>query len=406
MNYLIFNKTCVIETPIEGNNSMVRTGGTSLNDNEPLISFTNALLHSMIKKYGSLSESDRMVKIQKLKDDVSKKIKNSDKMKLKLSSFLEIIKENLSHFYKYLSSNDFEDLKIESNKKFSIRLLNNGDHDKIQLFKLLSEIIPLEDFNKIFKMTEKKWISNETCCINDYNKVIQKETVRFLMYQEFFEDVDKKKSDFFVKNIISMINELVKISFEQVSNDNNFLSNNVTKDKVDVFSNYMDFNIVFLDSQTRNPFFVGSETNLNNNKKTVIVFSFDLKHFEIVGKHLPDDRIQRNFMPHDDIVKNIIYYSSIKSAVNVGPLKKNMEIIHPDEKKIESQPEIKKEEIKKEETKKEEIEIKKEETKKEEIETKKEEIVESKENIIEENIKENVYYNSDDEMLKELGDSL
>ena len=396
MNYLIFNKTCVIETPIEGNNSMVRTGGTSLNENEPLISFTNALLHSMIKKYGSLSESDRMVKIQKLKDDVSKKIKNSDKMKLKLSSFLEIIKENLSHFYKYLSSNDFEDLKIESNKKFSIRLLNNGDHDKIQLFKLLSEIIPLEDFNKIFKMTEKKWISNETCCIIDYNKVIQKETVRFLMYQEFFEDVDKKKSDFFVKNIIEMINELVKISFEQVSNDNNFLSNNVTKDKVDVFSNYMDFNIVFLDSQTRNPFFVGSETNLNNNKKTVIVFSFDLKHFEIVGKHLPDDRIQRNFMPHDDIVKNIIYYSSIKSAVNVGPLKKNMEIIHPDEKKIESQIEIKKEETKKEEI----------ETKKEEIETKKEEIVESKENIIEENIKENVYYNSDDEMLKELGDSL
>ena len=107
MNYLIFNKTCVIETPIEGNNSMVRTGGTSLNENEPLISFTNALLHSMIKKYGSLSESDRMVKIQKLKDDVSKKIKNSDKMKLKLSSFLEIIKENLSHFYKYLSSIDF-----------------------------------------------------------------------------------------------------------------------------------------------------------------------------------------------------------------------------------------------------------------------------------------------------------
>ena len=136
----------------------------------------------------------------------------------------------------------------------------------------------------------------------------------------------------------------------------------------------------------------------------MIVFSFDLKHFEIVGKHLPDDRIQRNFMPHDDIVKNIIYYSSIKSAVNVGPIKKNMEIIHPDEKKIESQ-----QQVKKEETKKEEIETKKEETKKEEIKKeamKKKEIVESKENIIEENIKENVYYNSDDEMLKELGDSL
>ena len=428
MNYLIFNKTCVIDTPIEGNNSMVRTGGTSFNENDPFFSFANALLHSTMKKYGSIVETERMTKIQKLKDDVYKKIKNGEKFKQKLSSFLEIIKETLSHFYKYLNSNDFEDL--ESNKKFSDMLLNDGDQEKIKLFKLLSEIITLEDFNKIFKMTEKKWISNDTCCIFDYNKIIQKETVRFLMYQEFFEDVDKKKSDFFVTNIISMINELVKISFEKVvSDEKNFLSNFITKEKIDIISNYMDLNIVFLDYQTRHPFFLGSDANLNNNKKTVIVFSFDLKHFEIVGKHLPDDRIQRNFMPYDDIVKNIIYYSSMKSAVNLGPIKKNTEIIHSDEKKIEEKTiPIKQEEnpipIKeenpipiKEENPipiKEEKPIPIKEEKpipiKEEQPTttiKEEELspIEQIENV-EKNIKENIYYNSDDEMLRELGDSL
>jgi len=427
MNYLIFNKTCVIDTPIEGNNSMVRSGGTSFNENDPFVSFTNALLHSTMKKYGSVVETERMTKIQKLKDDVYKKIKNGEKFKQKLSSFLEIVKETLSHFYKYLISNDFEDL--ESNKKFSNRLLNDGEQEKIQLFKLLSEIITLEDFNKIFKMTEKKWISNDTCCIFDYNKIIQKETVRFLMYQEFFEDVDKKKSDFFVQNIISMINELVKISFEKVvSDEKNFLSNCITKEKIDILSNYMDLNIVFLDYQTRQPFFLGTETNLNNNKKTVIIFSFDLKHFEIVGKHLPDDRIQRNFMPYDDIVKNIIYYSSMKSAVNIGPVKKN---VHSDEKKIEvkqpphfkeeePQPPIEEEEptpIKEEEPtpiKEEEpapIKEEKEPTtiKEEEPTPIKEEKeptpIEQIENV-EKNIKENIYYNSDDEMLRDLGDSL
>ena len=176
MNYLIFNKTCVINTPIEGNNSnIVRTGGI-YNENDPSISFINALLHSNIKKYGSISESDRMIKIQKLKDDLLKKLKNTEKFKLKISSFLEIIKENLLQFYKYLSSNDFNDFKVESNKKFSIRLCNDGDTEKIQLFKLLSEIITIEDFNKIFKMTEKKWIDNDTYCIIDYNKNLQKES--------------------------------------------------------------------------------------------------------------------------------------------------------------------------------------------------------------------------------------
>jgi len=428
MNYLIFNKTCVIDTPIEGNNSMVRSGGTSFNENDPFVSFTNALLHSTMKKYGSVVETERMTKIQKLKDDVYKKIKNGEKFKQKLSSFLEIVKETLSHFYKYLSSNDFED--IESNKKFIDRLLNEGEQEKIQLFKLLSEIITLEDFNKIFKMTEKKWISNDTSCIFDYNKIIQKETVRFLMYQEFFEDVDKKKSDFFVTNIISMINELVKISFEKVvSDEKNFLSNCITKEKIDILSNYMDLNIVFLDYQTRQPFFLGTDTNLNNNKKTVIIFSFDLKHFEIVGKHLPDDRIQRNFMPYDDIVKNIIYYSSMKSAVNIGPVKKNT---HSDEKKIEEKPSIKQEEnpqpsplpVKEEEKsqpppiEEEKITpspieeekltpspIEEEKLTPSPIEEEKLTPIEQIENV-EKNIKENIYYNSDDEMLRDLGDSL
>lgn len=421
MNYLIFNKTCVIDTPIEGNNSMVRTGGTSFNENDPFISFANALLHSNMKKYGSIAESERMTKIQKLKDDIYKKIKNGEKFKQKLSSFLEIVRETLSDFYKYLSSND--DLKLESNKKFSDRLLNDGDNDKIRLFKLLSEIITLEDFNKIFKMTEKKWISNDTCCIFDYNKIIQKETVRFLMYQEFFEDVDKKKSDFFVANIISMINELVKISFEKVvSDEKNFLSNCITKHKIDILSNYMDLNIVFLDYQTRQPFFLGTETNLNNNKKTVIIFSFDLKHFEIVGKHLPDDRIQRNFMPYDDIVKNIVYYTSMKSAVNIGPVKKNT---HSDEKKIEQKPPPIKEEEKpqpppliEEEKPQPPPLIEEEKTtlpppiEEEEkitppppIEEEEKPHIEKIENV-EKNIKENIYYNSDDEMLRDLGDSL
>ena len=399
MNYLIFNKTCVINTPIEGNNSnIVRTGGI-YNENDPSISFINALLHSNIKKYGSISESDRMIKIQKLKDDLLKKLKNTEKFKLKISSFLEIIKENLLQFYKYLSSNDFNDFKVESNKKFSIRLCNDGDTEKIQLFKLLSEIITIEDFNKIFKMTEKKWIDNDTYCIIDYNKNLQKETLRFLSYKEVFDDIDKKKSDFFIKNIICMINELVKISFEHLSDDKNFFNNQITKDKIDILSNYMELNIVFIDNQTRLPLFLGSETNLNNDKKTVILFSFDLKHFEIIGKHLPDDRIQRTFMPYDDVVKNIIHYSSLKSS--------NTENKIP-EVKIEPHVENKIPEVNIEQH----VDNKIPEVNIEPLEQ--QQPIENKNTIVEQqntednkqNIYENIHYNSDDDMLKDLGDNL
>ena len=88
MNYLVFNKNCVINIPsIEGNDTIVRTGGTPFNETDPFISLVNTLLHSNIKKFSSLAENERNSKIQKLKDDISIKIKNSENIKSKVSLF-------------------------------------------------------------------------------------------------------------------------------------------------------------------------------------------------------------------------------------------------------------------------------------------------------------------------------
>jgi len=414
MNYLVFNKNCVINIPsIEGNDTVVRTGGTPFNETDPFISLVNTLLHSNIKKFSSLTENERNSKIQKLKDDISMKIKNSEKFKLKVSLFLGVIQENIFKFYEYINSNDFSNFKFDSNKKFYNRLLNDGDHDKIELFKLLSEVIPLNDFKKIFKMTEKKWIANEKYSIIDYNKNLQKETIRYLSYQETFDDIDKKKADFFLKNLISMVNLLVKISFEQISDDIDFFTNNITKEKIDILSDYLENNIVFVDSKTRLPFFFPEVSNPNivESRKTIIILSFNLKHFEIIGKHFPDDRIQRSFMSYDNIVKNINqYFFSIiteKSKEIIIPTKavETKENLIKEEEKIEIPIIVDTQHITN-------LSISNEQK---DIQTsisneKKEEVVEKKNDthgIVSSNdIKEKIYYNSDDEMLNILGDEL
>ena len=87
LSKLIFNKTIVFNTPIECDNvPMVRTGSIEFNENEPLYSLVNCLLHANIKKYGSMKDDERKTKIQKIKDDVYEQIKNGD-VKKNITSF-------------------------------------------------------------------------------------------------------------------------------------------------------------------------------------------------------------------------------------------------------------------------------------------------------------------------------
>ena len=354
MEQLIFNKTCVCNSPIAGKEILVRTGSSPFNDKDPFTSLLSSLLHANNKKFSNLSDSERNEQNKKLKENIMKRIKNGDQFKLTISSFFENIQGALSKFHEYLHSDDLTDLICESNKKFCAKLLNNGDHSKIELFTILFEIISLNNFKKIFRIVEKKWVS---FCVNDYTKLLQKETIRFFMYQDIFEEIEKEKSDFFIKNIIYLINVLVQICFEKVcKNEKNFLTDNVTQGKVDILSEYLENNIVFIDSEHRQPFFAGSSSEIVKSRKTVIILSFEMKHFEIVGVLLKDKRIIRTFLSNEEIVQNITHLISVNDVI-VEPKVKD-----DDEQK-------------------------------------------SEEEIFDVNdIKENLNYNSDDEMLSTLGD--
>ena len=137
-----------------------------------------------------------------------------------------------------------------------------------------------------------------------------------------------------------------------------------------------------------------------------------MKHFEIIGKHFPDDRIQRSFMSYDNIVKNINhYFFSIiitEKSKEITPTKavETKENLIKEEEKIEIP--ITVDETKhitnlsiSNEQKDSQLSISNE---------KKEEVVEKKNDtndIVSSNdIKEKIYYNSDDEMLNILGDEL
>ena len=429
---LIFNKTIVFNTPIECDNvPLVRTGGIESNENEPLFSLINCLLHANIKKYGSMKDEERKTKIQKIKQDVYEKIKNGD-VKKNIESFLNNFKENLTNFNIYLNSNHYyaTEFASEVNKSLNEKLLRNGNIEQINLYKLLYEIVTIDSFKKILKNTELKW--GDECCILSFKKIFLKEMLRFLSYQDFFDDLEKSKTDFITKTLILMVNTIVDISFSNVkiAGKDNFITNDLDVTKINILSEYFDCNIIFVDSEDRIPFLIGNQHDVSDKKKYTVVFSFEQKHFEIIGKLLQDDRIQRNFMPYEEIVKKIKFY--LKRIDKDEPveepkvIEKDEPVSEPKAIKKEKEPVSEPKAIEKEKEPVEEskvIEKEKEPVveKPKVIEKEKEPVVEEpkviekeKEPVVEEpvkeeskknNINENINYNnSDDELMSVLGD--
>jgi hypothetical protein len=65
---------------------------------------------------------------------------------------------------------------------------------------------------------------------------------------------------------------------------------------------YFKSNIIFIDSNLNLPFML---TELSDELKSVIILSFDMKHFEVIGKLLENNRIQREFTINDSIFLKI-----------------------------------------------------------------------------------------------------
>jgi len=313
---LIFNKTIVFNTPVECENvPMVRTGGVDYNESEPLYSLINCSLHANIKKYGSMKDDERKMKIQKIKEEVYEQIKNGDVNKNNITSFLNSVKDNIINFNLYLNSTHYTtEYSSETNKTLSELLLGNGNIDQINLFKLLYEIITVDSFKKILRNTEQKW--GRDFCIVSYKKIVFKEILRFLSYQDYFDDLDKTKADFLTKKLVLMVNTIVDLSFSNITKKSNFITSDIDATKINILSKYFDCNIIFIDSEDRIPYIIDKQ-DISDQKKYILVFAFEQKHFEIVGKLLPDDRIQRNFMPYEDILKKVNFYLKKKQSDDV-----------------------------------------------------------------------------------------
>ena len=297
---LPFNRVAVFDTPVFVGSTAVRTG--TIDDS--LLSFFTSILYACSKKFILTSDpKERIKQVNNFKDYIFDKIRQNKDFSTFNESFSDNAFSMIKHFYNFIENDENENIsKQDTNdlKKIVVNLIDNDE--KFELYQLIIELIPVSGFAKIFNNSLRKWSGNFV--IKDFETLIMKESMKYLKYKDILDQIDIEKVNFIKKNVLNFIHEIIETSRKHFIEPK--LPTSVEPVVINTISNYFDCDIYFIDSVTRLPFI--SENYKISNLKSIIILSFNNKQYEIVGKKLKNNVVQREFMPFDDIIKTIKFY--------------------------------------------------------------------------------------------------
>jgi len=285
-------------------NTLVRTG--IIGDGS---CFFHSILFAYFPEYRSLSLENRIKLVTKLRLKIAKKLtlenwKKLGKGTISYLSFQECINKLLNILYNNLDGNIKTNIKgaprrpkLCSENKFFERL-----EESFEDFKIIFSIIPLHTLE--LDLFPKAFDS----CQNDSSIDKCKEKI-LIIFQEYFLKLSSNNKDIFSLqhkfiNIISLlIDEAENLSFFDFKNNLSDCSYFNDEYHIEIISDYFNRDLFFIDSKTRMPY----KTFCENIKKrlSIIVIWIGQNHYEIVGKLLPGNKIQRTFYNDNPLIKKI-----------------------------------------------------------------------------------------------------
>ena len=310
LTILPVNKTVVFYSPIEGKDVLVRTGTIAEGS-----CFFHALLHAYSKDYISMNENGRKKFVKKLRSSIAVKIDKSKWESLSNGliakiSFQENVNIILSDFYKYISKGGGVG-RTKSVRKV-VRSLIKDEKVDIETYKIIMEMIPLDkgfEKNILPSAYEKCEEDDITNCKN----IVVKQSVKY--YKKEFEklqgQLEHERVEYYLNKMESMVQEVLDEAENSAYTDYiqsiNDSSMEVDSSTIGLISEKFNRDIYFIDARTRMPY---RDVNLGNicKRKSIIVMWTGGCHYEIVGKLLAGNRIQREFDFKDSLIKIIHTY--------------------------------------------------------------------------------------------------
>ena len=310
------NKTVVFYSPIEGDDILVRTGII-----EDKCNFLHSILYSYSSDYSNMEDKERKKFVKRLRASMAGIIDKNNWRKNPLlchSLFCNILNDILEDVYNYTDGNT-EDLNYT--KEIEVLSKTVITKDRIKIYSLLNKFIPFKVLTKTLENIEE---NTRDLAIKPLKKVILDNISDLLLSHSTVKKSDKEKKGYLNKKLKVLYQTIFKI-VEEIAFDKYIKELEKQSESVDEFC--MDYATEKFD---RNIYFINKERLPDNtfqkynryNRKCVIVLRLDENHYEILGRLLADNYVQREFDFNDPIIKNIKSYSN-KIQEDVKPEEQN-----------------------------------------------------------------------------------
>ena len=305
------NKTVVFYSPIEGDDVLVRTGTIAGGS-----CFFHALLHAYSTDYASMDLKERMKFVRRLKASLVGRVDKESWEEiggglLAMEPFKDHVVDIITNFYQFLSTSN--KIKGRSTRRVIKNLAKKSVSD-LHVYKILMDIFPLDGcLDKHIIPTASKKSS-----IKGYTKVLIAESLAHIEATKILDSIDTKKATFIKDALTSfltiVVNEARDSAFKEYISGLETIGLEIDSCVMDFITQRLDRDIYFLDGNTRLPL---NTHESNKGRKSIMVLSLDNgKHYEVVGRLLPGNRIQREFDPTDHLIeKNTLWSKNSHEAV-------------------------------------------------------------------------------------------
>lgn len=339
MNYkselkiLPVNKTVVFNSPIEGDDVLVRTGIITEGH-----SYFHAILHGYSKDYVYMNKKDRINFVRKLRASMVGRIDKESWEEMgggiiAKVPFQEMLSKVLFNFEKFLNDKE-QKIKGRATRK-TVKILITND-EELEVYKIIISLVPISKI--IDTILSKAYNKGEDKLIKDNINLIIEEGQNYFNNLEEIKLINKGKREY-LRNIFSIFlkvicNEAYKETFKEYVKGLENTKEDIDTYSIDFISERFDRNIYFMNDSNRLPTNNLFVENTIKNRKSIILICVSKKHYEVVGRLLPGNKIQREFDYDDPLIKKInmflqnpekirYEYPDLQEHLSTSPLRKN-----------------------------------------------------------------------------------
>jgi len=302
VNKLPPNKTVVFRTPFEGDDVLVRTGCSP-----EISSFFQCVLHSCSN---SMKEKHRMKLVRSFQESLTAKKDRESWEKIDEGVIAKnAVKEKCSD----IILNCYRFFKNDPNARGNAthRVIKNlvGEDEKLfERYKLITELIPLkEGFEKQIlsnaydeSIGKKFYMLNERIIKNANSYIKKKKEVKSLP-----KDKSERIRELVRKFVTAVLKEAEEEAFKSFVACSDNLVEDIDASTISAISKQFNCDIYMISKKNRMPYLSPQTVDNLKGRKSIMILCINKNEYEILGKLLPGNSIQREFDQSDPIIRKI-----------------------------------------------------------------------------------------------------